>query len=52
MEKIDHTGKAILVSKKQQIDIASSPITSIEFNQTDIKLISNLVKKYTQVNKL
>lgn len=49
MEKLDHTGKPILTSKKQRIDIASSPIASIDLSKTNITLISNLVQKYNQV---
>lgn len=49
MEKLDHMGKPILVSKKQQIDVASSPIASIELSKNNVALISSLVQKYSQV---
>lgn len=52
MEKLDHLGKPILVSKKQRLDIASSPIASIDLRQTDVKLISDLIQKYNQVGKI
>lgn len=49
MEKLDHLGKPILVSRKQQIDVASSPIASIELSKNNVTLISSLVQKYNQV---
>lgn len=49
MEKLDNTGKPILTSKTQRIDVASSPIASIDLSETNVKLISNLVTKYNQV---
>lgn len=50
MKKLDHTGKAVLISKKQQIDIAASPVASIDLSENNVKLISNLVQMYNQVN--
>lgn len=49
MEKLDHTGKPILTSKTQRIDVASTPIASINLSEKNVKLISNLVQKYNQV---
>lgn len=49
MEKLDHTGKPVLVSKKQQIAVATSPIASIDLSEKHVKLISDLVQKYNQV---
>lgn len=52
MEKLDHSGKPLLVSNKQRIDIASSPIASIDVSEQNVKLISNLVQKYNQVSHI
>jgi len=50
MEKLDHLGKPLIVSNKQRIDVASSPIASIDLSEQNVKLISNLVQKYIQVS--
>jgi len=49
MEKLDHSGKPLLVSNKQRIDVASSPIASIDLSEQNVKQITSLVQKYTQV---
>jgi len=49
MEKLDHSGKPLIVSNKQRIDVATSPIASIDLSEQSVKLISSLVKKYNQV---
>ncbi|XP_060842325.1 ATP-dependent RNA helicase DHX30-like [Rhopalosiphum padi] len=48
MEKLDHSGKPLIVSNKQRIDVATSPIASIDLSEQSVKLISSLVKKYNQ----
>ncbi|XP_050541071.1 ATP-dependent RNA helicase DHX30-like [Daktulosphaira vitifoliae] len=48
MNQLDKKGKPILVTEKQRLDIAHSPVTSIDLNEKDIILISNLFKKYRQ----
>lgn len=50
MEKLDHKGKPILISKKQYIDVAASPIASIDLCEKSVNLISNLVQKYNEVS--
>jgi len=50
IEKLDNTGKPILVSKAQCIDIASSPVASIDLSKQNVNLISNLIQKYNQVS--
>lgn len=50
MEKLDNFGKPILTSKKQRIDIAYSPIASINLSESNIKQITSLVHKYNQVS--
>lgn len=50
MEKLDNKGKPLLVTKKQHINVASSPIASINLDEKDVQLISNLVQKYNQVS--
>jgi len=52
MEKLDHSGKPLIVSNKQRIEVASSPIASIDLSEQNVKLISNLVQKYNQVSHL
>jgi len=52
MEKLDHSGKPLIVSNKQRIDVASSPIASIDVSEQNVKLISNLVQKYNQVSHI
>jgi len=52
MEKLDHSGKPLLVSNKQRIDVASTPIASIDVSEQNVKLISNLVQKYNQVSHI
>lgn len=49
IKKLDHTGKAVLISKKQQIDVAASPVASIDLSENNVKLISNLVQMYNRV---
>jgi len=49
IQKLDNTGKPILASKTQCIDVASSPIASINLSEQSVKLISNLIQKYNQV---
>ncbi|XP_025196518.1 putative ATP-dependent RNA helicase DHX30 [Melanaphis sacchari] len=48
MEKLDHSGKPLIVSNKQRIDVATSPIASIDLSEQNVKLISSLVQKYNQ----
>ncbi|XP_050422024.1 ATP-dependent RNA helicase DHX30-like isoform X2 [Adelges cooleyi] len=48
MDKLDSKGKPILVSQKQRIDVAHSPVTSIDLDEKDVKLITNLFQKYNQ----
>lgn len=48
MEKLDHSGKPLIVSKKQRKDVASSPIASIDLSDQNVKLISSLIQKYNQ----
>ncbi|XP_022175512.1 putative ATP-dependent RNA helicase DHX30 isoform X2 [Myzus persicae] len=48
MEKLDHSGKPLIVSNKQRIDVASSPIASIDLSEQNVKQISSLVQKYNQ----
>ncbi|XP_060862840.1 ATP-dependent RNA helicase DHX30-like isoform X1 [Metopolophium dirhodum] len=48
MEKLDHSGKPLIVSNKQRIDVASKPIASIDLSEQNVKQISSLVQKYTQ----
>lgn len=50
MEKLDHSGKPLIVSNKQRIDVATSPIASIDLSEPNVKLISSLVQKYNQVS--
>lgn len=50
MEKLDHSGKPLIVSNKQRIDVATSPIASIDLSEQNVKLISSLVQKYNQVS--
>jgi len=50
MEKLDHSGKPLIVSSKQRIDVATSPIASIDLSEQNVKLISSLVQKYNQVS--
>jgi len=52
MEKLDHSGKPLIVSNKQRIDVASSPIASIDLSEQNVRLISNLVQKYNQVSHI
>lgn len=52
MEKLDHSGKPLIVSNKQRIDVASSPIASIDLSEQNVKQISSLVQKYNQVNHI
>lgn len=49
MEKLDNLGKPILTSKTQRLDVASSPIASIDLSEKNVKLISNLLRKYNEV---
>lgn len=49
MEKLDHKGKPMLVSKKQQIAVATSPSAFIDLSAKKVELISDLVQKYNQV---
>ncbi|KAL4119170.1 hypothetical protein QTP88_012015 [Uroleucon formosanum] len=48
MEKLDHSGKPLIVSNKQRVDVASSPIASIDLSEQNVKQISSLVRKYIQ----
>lgn len=50
MDKLDHTGKPILISKKQSIDVATSPIAAINLSENNVTLISKLVEKYNKVS--
>jgi len=52
MEKLDHSGKPLIISSKQRIDVASSPIASIDLSEQNVKQISSLVQKYTQVSHI
>lgn len=51
MDKLDNTGKPLLVSSKQRLNVASSPTTSIDLREEDVQLISNFIKKYRQVSR-
>lgn len=51
MDKLDNKGKPLLVSNKQRLDVASMPITSIDLNDNDVKLISSFIQKYHQVSR-
>lgn len=52
MEKLDHSGKPLIVSNKQRVDVASSPIASIDLSEQNVKQISSLVRKYIQVSHI
>jgi len=52
MEKLDHSGKPLIVSNKQRVDVASSPIASIDLSEQNVKQISDLVRKYIQVSHI
>lgn len=51
MDKIDNTGKPLLVTSKQRLNVASSPTTSIDLREKDVKLISSFIKKYHEVSR-